>query len=396
MKGVARLLVVHAKIYTMQGQVLEDGYLCTKGKKIASLGETGTLAPAELSGADVVDAHGAMLLPGFIDAHTHMGLFEDSLGFEGDDGNEDTDPCTPQLRAIDAVNPLDKSFEEAVQAGVTTVLTGPGSANPIGGQFAAMKTGGVCVDDMVIRAPAAMKFALGENPKSVYHEKNTAPVTRMATAAMIREQLIKAREYMQKRNEDEPPEYDIKCEALIPLLRGEIPAQIHAHRADDIFTAVRLAKEFGLRYTIVHCTQGFLVADGLAKKGASAMCGPLLTDRCKPELHGATPANPAALQSAGVKICIVTDHPEVPVQYLPLSAGLAVREGLDYMEALRAITIYPAELCGIAGRVGSLAPGKDADFSLFGQDPLTIAAKPEMVCVDGKIVFDRRRNSCAQ
>lgn len=385
------MIIINATLFLPDGSYAPDQFVRIQGTKIS---ETGPMDSIITQGDPcVIDAQGATLYPGFIDAHTHLGMFEDGLGFEGDDGNEDTDPCTPQLRAIDAVNPLDRCFQEAREAGVTTVLTGPGSANPIGGQFAAIKTDGKCIDDMVIRAPAAMKFALGENPKSVYHDKNTAPVTRMATSALIREQLYKAREYFKRKQdceEEDQPEYDIKCESLGPLLRGEIPAQIHAHRADDIFTAVRLAKEFGLRYSIVHCTQGFMAAQELAQKGVSAMCGPIISDRCKPELRESTPANPGLLDKAGVKVCIITDHPEVPIQYLPLCAGIAVRDGMDHTQALKAITIYPAEIAGISDRVGSIAVGKDADLVLYREDPLTVAARPECVIISGKVISDQR------
>lgn len=385
------MIIINATLFLADGFFEPNRFVRIQGSKISAVGFMDSCNTA--GEIDVIDAQGAVLYPGFIDAHTHLGMFEDGLGFEGDDGNEDTDPCTPQLRAIDAVNPLDRCFQEAREAGVTTVLTGPGSANPIGGQFVAIKTDGKCIDDMVIRVPAAMKFALGENPKSVYHDKNTAPVTRMATSALIREQLYKAQEYFRRKQdceEEDQPEYDIKCESLGPLLRGEIPAQIHAHRVDDIFTAVRLANEFGLRYSVVHCTQGYMAAQELAQKGVSAMCGPIISDRCKPELRESTPANPGLLNKAGVKVCIITDHPEVPIQYLPLCAGIAVRDGMDHTEALKAITIYPAEIAGISDRVGSIEVGKDADLVLYRGDPLTVAAKPDCVIIGGKVILDKR------
>lgn len=380
--------IQHARIYTMEAQgVIPDGYVDVQDDKITAVG---AMPPPDAAPGEVIDAQGAWLLPGFVDAHTHLGMWEDGLGFEGDDGNEDTDPSTPQLRAVDAVNPLDRCFEEARQAGVLTVVTGPGSANPIGGQLCAMKTYGRRVDDMVVRAPVAMKMALGENPKSAYHGKNQTPVTRMATAAIIREQLALAVRYgadkrrAQTDEDADEPEFDSKCEALLPVVEGRLPVHFHAHRADDIFTAQRIAKEFGLCYVIVHGTEAHLCADLIAAEGAPVLCGPLLCDRSKPELRGLTPANPGVLRAAGADIAIITDHPVIPLQYLGVCAGLAVREGLPYEEALRAITISPARICGLDDRVGSIRPGKDADLVLFRDDPLTIAARPVCVIAGGK------------
>jgi imidazolonepropionase-like amidohydrolase len=383
--------IYNAKLYTMDGPVIENGYVEMENGLIAQVGSMDRLGDWTPASGDY-DARGHSLFPGFVDAHSHIGMWEDSLGFEGDDGNEDTDPSTPHLRAVDAVNPLEHCFEEALEAGITTVVTGPGSANPIGGQSCAMKTYGRRVDDMVIKAPVAMKMALGENPKSTYHEKNQAPVTRMATAAIIRQQLREAQRYredLDRAAEDEdtdPPEFDMKCEALLPVLRGDIPVHFHAHRLDDIFTAQRLAREFGFQYVIVHGTQGHMAADLLAEEGVPVLCGPVLCDRSKPELQALTPKNPGILYKAGVRIALVNDHPVIPQQYLPLCAGLAVREGLPYEAALEAITIAPARICGIADRVGSITPGKDADLVLFGEDPLTVAAKPLAVFAGGKQV----------
>ncbi|MDR1892785.1 MAG: amidohydrolase, partial [Oscillospiraceae bacterium] len=314
---------------------------------------------------------------------------EDSLGFEGDDGNEDTDPVTPHLRAMDAVNPNDRCFAEARAAGVTTVVTGPGSSNPIAGQMCALKTVGARVDDMLLRAPLAIKLALGENPKTVYHGKNQAPVTRMATVALIREAFLKAQKYLEQKgraDEDsdfDPPEFDIKSEALLPALTGEIPVHIHAHRQDDMFSALRIAAEFNLRPVMVHGTEGHLIAEVLARESVPVLCGPNLCDRSKPELSGLDPAAPGNLSRAGVKIALITDHPVIPSQYLNLCAGLAIREGLDSETALRALTADAAEICGLASRVGSLEPGKDADFSVWSGDPFTLAAKPFAVAIDG-------------
>ena len=384
--------IVNARVLPMDGPEIPNGYVEITGGILSGLGTMEGEAFASPA-AETLDAAGGLLLPGFVDAHTHLGMWEDGLGFEGDDGNEDTDPSTPHLRAVDAVNPTDRCFREALEAGVTTVVTGPGRANPIGGQLCAMKTYGRRIDDMIVAAPVAMKMALGENPKGVYHEKNQTPVTRMATAALIREQLARARRYSEdllKAEEDDEvdePEFDTRCEALLPVIRRELPVHFHAHRLDDIFTARRIAREFDLRYVIVHGTEGHKAADLLAEEPVPVLCGPLLCDRPKPELRELTPASPALLCQAGVDIAIITDHPVIPEQYLPLCAGLAVREGLSYDEALRAITIGPARILGIEGRVGSLTVGKDADLVLFREDPLTIAARPEAVIAGGRRVL---------
>ncbi|HRT81769.1 MAG TPA: amidohydrolase [Oscillospiraceae bacterium] len=375
--------IINAKIYTMNGPVIENGFV-EFNDKILSIGEMSEIKIAPQS--TDLDLEGAMVFPGFIDAHTHLGMLEDSLGFEGDDVNEMTSPCTPDLRAIDAVNSLDICFEEALKAGVTTVVTGPGSANPIAGTSLALKTYGVRVDDMVVKNPVAMKFALGENPKTVYNDRKQAPNTRMATAALIREQLTLARDYLEKRKKGEDVGKDVKMEALAKLFDEKLPAHFHAHRADDIFTAMRISEEFGLKYAIIHCTQGHQIADALSARGIEAMSGPFFTDRSKPELKSSTPANPGILSAKGVKTAIITDHPVIPIQYLALCAGLAVREGMDYYEALKAITINPAQICGIDDKVGSLEVGKDADLLVFDTNPLTLQAKPLKVFIDGKLV----------
>ena len=316
------------------------------------------------------------------------------VGFEGDDGNEATDPCTPHLRAIDGVNPMDRCFRDARLAGVTTVLTGPGSANPISGQFVAMKTAGRWLDDMVIKAPAAMKLALGENPKLTYHERHEGPITRMATAAVIRENLAKAVEYRDKLEraaadpDEEKPEFDAKLEALLPVVRRELPVHIHAHRADDIATGIRICKEFGLEYVIVHGTEGHLIANELAREGARVITGPCLGDRSKPELANMSLETPVLLAMAGVKIAICTDHPETPVQYLPLCAAMAVKGGLPADAALAAITIWAAEIGGVAHRVGSLTPGKDGDVVVMSGHPLNWLSRVSAVVVDGRRVTE--------
>ena len=384
------MLIQNGVVHPMDAPVIPRGFVLLEGDKIAAVGPMEAL-PAGYSG-EVLDAEGGHILPGFIDAHCHLGLFGDALGFEADDGNESTDPCTPQLRAVDGVNPLDRGFREAREGGVTTVLTGPGSANPIAGQFAALKTDGRWVDEMVVKAPIAMKFALGENPKSVYNERKETPVTRMATAAIIRENLAKAQEYQDKlsKAEEDPdedvPDYDAKLEALAPVATGALPAHFHAHRADDIATAVRISGEFGLKLVVVHGTEGYLVPELLAQANVPVITGPCLTDRSKPELVGQTLSNPARLRAAGVKVAICTDHPETPIQYLPLCAAMAVRGGMEPEDALAAITRDAAEIAGISKRVGTLTPGKDADVVVTSGHPFDWNGEIRAVFLSGKRV----------
>ncbi len=383
------MLIINANIYTMTGSPIQNGWIRTEGGVIKGLG---SIPEEPQQGEEVLDVQGAGVYPGFVDAHTHLGMCEDGLTFEGDDANEDTDPITPQLRAIDAINTFDRCFSEALAAGVTTVVTGPGSANPIGGQLAAIKTYGTCIDEMLVKAPVAIKMALGENPKSVYHGKNQAPTTRMATASLIREELFKAKRYMedlQRSETDEDfdePEFDMKSEALVPVLTGDIKVHFHAHRADDIDTAIRIAKEFHLNYVIVHGTEGHLIAERLVKEGTHVLSGPFLCERCKPELKNLTPANPGILANAGVLTAIITDHPVIPLQYLPTCAGLAVREGMQPEDALKAITINPAKICGIDNRVGSIEVDKDADLVVFDANPLEMTSKPKYVIANGIII----------
>ena len=377
----------NVKILTMESDhgIIKNGYVCFEDGKITEIGESNG------------DGSNGWLLPGIIDAHTHIGLLEDSLTFEGDDINETNDPALPQLRGIDAINPFDRAFEEARENGITCVAAGPGSANPIGGQFCILKTYGKRVDKMVIKEPAAVKFALGENPKNVYHGKNQMPETRMATASIIRENLFKALKYKAaidkaaeldengEPNGDEP-EFDLKLDALLPVLKGEIPAHFHAHRTDDIFTAIRISKEFNIKYVLIHCTEGHLIADELVEENAFAVVGPSLCDRSKPELKSLTFDTPKVLDQAGLKICLTTDHPVIPVYYLPLCAALAVKSGMDAYNALKAITINPAEILGVDDRIGSIKVGKDADLVLFDGDPLDVRTKVKNVWINGEVI----------
>ena len=392
------MLVYNAKIYTMSDVgVIENGFVEIKNGKISSLGAMSDFN-GELSSFDEsFDAKGANLYPGFIDCHTHLGMWENGLGFEGADGNEITDPSTPHLRAIDGVNPNDFCFTEAAMAGVTTVLTGVGSANPIGGDFIALKTfGSQCIDKRTLLSPAAVKFALGENPKKCYNDRDETPTTRSATAAIIREQLYKARRYINDianyeesigtDDEGTLPDYDAKCEALIPLFKNNVTAHFHCHRIDDIFTAARIAKEFNLKYVIVHATEGGLAAEELKECGCPCIVGPIICDRSKPELINQTIENAARLHKAGIQVAICTDHPENPIQYLPLAAGVCIKGGLDKTAALEAITTVPAKIAGIYDRVGSIEVGKDADLSVMDGEFYDVLTKPELVLIDGKKV----------
>ncbi len=374
-------LFTHARVYALSGtDVIENGYVSWEDGKITGIGAMADMPTCP--GAEVYDVHGMCVSPGFVDAHCHIGMWEDALAFEGDDGNESTDPVTPHLRALDAVNPQDRCFAEALSAGVTTVVTGPGSANPIGGQFLAMKTYGRRVDDMVIAQPCAMKMALGENPKLVHGKKGKPPLTRMATAALIRETLYAAHDY-QKKRETCGEKLDIKLEALLPVLSGELPVKFHAHRADDICTALRIADEFGLRCSIEHATGALEIADILQKAGVPVNAGPCLTDRSKPELKELSFETPAALLRQGLPVAVITDHPVTPEQYLPLCAALLQRYGVSEVEALKTVTLYAARNCGLQGRVGAIAPGLDADLVVTAQSPLSLASKVHAVVAGG-------------
>ena len=380
-------LIKNARIYTGTGEIIENGQIAFDDK-IRYVGTEYIGTPDE-----VIDASGLTVTPGLIDPHCHVGLFGDSLGFEGADANEDSDPITPQLRAIDGINPQDRAFSEAVSAGVTTVVTGPGSANPIGGQFAAIKTYGVCVDDMVIKAPCAMKMALGENPKTVYNDKNQAPMTRMGTVSVIRDALFKAvnyrdewEEYNEDTEENDKPEFDMKLEALLPVINKEIPVKFHAHRADDICSAIRIAKEFDLRYSIEHCSDGDIVAEILKRENVAVNLGPTLTDRSKPELKNLSFDTYKRLSDMGLSVSIITDHPEITIENLPLCAALAVSHGMDEAKALSAITLTAAKNCGISDRVGSLEAGKDADIAVFTASPVQFNSKCKMTFINGELV----------
>ncbi|HEY8364143.1 MAG TPA: amidohydrolase [Haloplasmataceae bacterium] len=374
------------KLYTMGPQgILENADILINGKKIVKVGKNICVD----KDVQVIDATNKYVYPGFIDAHCHIGMFEEAIGFEGNDGNEITNPITPELRAIDGINPMDISLKEALMGGVTTASTGPGSANVLGGQFTIIKLAGRRVDDMIVKAYSAMKCAFGENPKRCYQGKG--PETRMATASKLRETLYKAKEYMEKKEkaEDESklPAFNMQYEALIPVLKREVPLKAHAHRADDIFTSIRIAKEFNLLLTLDHCTEGHLIADILAKENYPAIVGPSFGNRSKFELKEKTFKTAKILQEAGVKVAINTDSPVIPLQHLNMCASYAVNAGMDPYEALKAITINPAEILGVADRIGSIEENKDADIVIWSGDALNILNKVEMTILDGEIVY---------
>lgn len=381
------MYIYNVQINTMENRIIENGFVEIEDSKIVNVSEGNPLNTSE----NDINGQGKTLYPGFIDAHTHLGIIGDGVGFESDDCNEETDPVTPHLRTIDAINPFDKCFEEAYSSGITTVLSSPGSANAVCGQISAIKTYGRRIDDMLIK-PVAIKFALGENPKTVYHDREETPNTRMATTALIRESLFKAQRYMQdlkKSQEDEDvdsPEYDAKCEAFIPLLEGKISAHFHCHRADDICTAIRISKEFGLDCVIVHATEGYKIADIISKEKVNCIVGPIICDRSKPEMKELNVKNPAIMSKAGNDIALCTDHPVIPVQYLFMSGAIAVKNGMERQKALEAMTITPARIAHIDDRVGSIKKGKDADLVLYDGDPLNVMSSPELVMIGGQIV----------
>lgn len=387
------IAITNGHIMTMDGYTLDNGTILVDDGKIIKISK-GIEIP---QGIEIIDAGGMLVTPGLIDSHCHIGLWEEGMGFEGEDGNEDVEPITPQLRAIDAINPLDQSFKDAVEGGVTTAVTGPGSANVIGGTFIAIKTHGIRVDDMVIKDPVAMKIAFGENPKRVYNEQHKSPVTRMAIAALLRETLFEAKQYMQdledsKEDPDKKPDFDIKMNALLPVMKKEIPLKAHVHRTDDIFTALRIAKEFDLDITLDHCTEGHMIVDELKKENKYCLIGPTFGSRSKVELKNKSFETPKALVNAGIKIAIITDSNVIPIQHLGMCAGMAVKAGLPEEEAWKAITINPAEITGISHRVGSLKEGKDADIVIFKGNPLLdVDFETALTIIDGKVVYKNNK-----
>lgn len=374
-------------VVPVEGAPIEGGTVLLRDGKVAAIGAKVRVP----KGARVVDATGQWVLPGFVEAHAHLGVHEEAEGWAGQDTNEMTDPNGARMRALDAINPAEEGFRDALSGGVTTAVVKPGSGNPIGGQSVALKTWGRIVDEMVVKAPAGVKSALGENPKRVYGDQKKLPSTRQGVAAVIRDAFTKAQDYRARRDRalkaKEPFDRDTTLEVLVRVLDGELPWSQHSHRADDIATAVRLSEEFGYRLVLHHGTEGHLIADVLADKGIPVVIGPLFTTRSKVELRNRSLRNPGLLAKAGVTIAITTDHPVVPIHFLVHQATLAVKEGLDRDEALRALTINPARISGVDDRVGSLAVGKDADVVIWSGDPLDVMSRALTVFVGGREVY---------
>ncbi len=380
------MVIINGKIFPMEGENIENGYVRMRGKKIAELGDMADFHKKEEE--EILDVQGAWVLPGLIEAHAHIGITEEKWGIIGDDCNEQTMPVTAALRAIDAVNPMDPAFHDAIEAGITSVMAGPGSANVVGGQFVFMKTQGRCVDNMIVKHPAAMKVAFGENPKTVYGDKDQLPSTRMGTAALLRKTLYQAVQYKAAKENGTLSQTDFEMEPWIPVLNREIPLKAHAHRADDILTAIRIAKEFKVDITIDHGTEGHLIADEIKKSGFPVIVGTDLTSRSKLEVQNMDFKTNKILYEAGVLIAITTDHPVALIQHLSLCAGLAVRYGLPVEEGLKAITINAARICGVSDRVGSLKKGKDADIAVFTGNPMEVFTKTLYTIIDGEVIYD--------
>lgn len=373
------LLIQNGLVYTMEAEYPVYVDILIKDGKIEKIAEK--ITPTEEM--ETIDANGKSIYPGFIDAHSHIGIAQERISEQVDLINETTKPITPQLRAIDAINPMDSAFHNALAAGITGVMVGPGSSNAIGGQFAFIKTHGRRIDDMTVLAPAAIKIAFGENPLTNYGTSGDMPSTRMGIAALIREELFRARQYF----EEDSPKADFRMESYRELFEGKIPLKAHAHRTDDIFTAIRIAKEFGLGLTLDHCTEGHLITEEIAESGYPAIVGPSFTSRSKDEVRLMDFKTAGILQKAGITVALTTDHPVSRIQYLPLCAAFAVKEGMDTMAALRAITIDAARICRVDHRLGSIKTGKDADLVIYNGNPLEVNSSVFATLIDGKIVW---------
>ena len=414
------MVIINGKILTMEEETIECGYVKIEGNKIQEIGsmevyekincgkkaeEVSSLEDkkqdkftriSELGEQnEILDVQGAWVMPGLIEAHAHIGISEEKWGVIADDCNEGTNPVTPFLRAIDAINPMDPAFHEAIEAGITSVMAGPGSANVVGGQFAFLKTQGRCVDNMVIKHPAAMKVAFGENPKTAYGDQGMYPSTRMGTAALLRKTLLEAVQYKNKKDTGKLEQEDFELEPWIPVLNREIPLKAHAHRADDILTAIRISKEFDVDMTIDHGTESHLIVDEIKKSGFPVIVGPGLSSRSKLEIQNMNFKTNKILNEAEVLFALTTDHPVSMIQHLSLCAGLAVKHGLSMEEGLKAITINPARICRVDDRVGSLKAGKDADIAIFSGNPMDIFTKTLYTIINGKIVYEYKEESCS-
>ena len=379
--------IINGRILTMEDKIYECGYIRIKGKKIEVVGDMSDYEKQN-NQERVLDVNGAWVMPGLIESHAHIGITEEKWGTIADDCNEQTLPVTATLRAIDAVNPMDPAFHDAIAAGITSVMVGPGSANVVGGQFVFMKTQGRCIDHMVVKCPAAMKVAFGENPKTVYGGKDVCPSTRMGIAALLRKTLFQAKQYKDVKDKGTLDKEDFEMEPWLSVLNGEIPLKAHAHRTDDILTAIRIAKEFQVDMTLDHGTESHLIVDEVKKAGFPVIVGPHLTSRSKIEVKNMTFRTNKVLNDAGILFSITTDHPVVMIQYLPLCAGMAVKEGLPIEEGLKAITINAAKICRVDKRVGSLKKGKDADIAIFSGNPMEIFSKTLYTIIDGKIIYE--------
>lgn len=380
------MVVINGRVLTMEEDEFRQGFVRTKGRYIEEVGDMASFVAKEDDG-QVIDAEGAWIMPGLIESHAHIGITEEKWGTIGDDSNEQTNPVTPTLRAIDAVNPMDPAFHDAIEAGITSVMAGPGSANVVGGQFVFMKTQGRCIDHMIVRFPAAMKVAFGENPKTCYGDNGCYPSTRMATAALLRKTLFDAVQYKKSKEAGNLTQEQMEMEVWLPVLRREIPMKAHAHRADDILTAIRIAKEFEVDITIDHGTESHLIVDEIFASGFPVIAGTELTARSKLEVQNMSFKTCNVLHQAGVLLSITTDHPVALIQTLPICAGLAVKHGLPMEAGWKAITINAAKICGVDVMVGSLKKGKHADIAVFSGNPLDLFTKTLYTIIDGRIVY---------
>lgn len=389
------ILIKNGKILTMTGKILDPGSILVKDEKIYQVDHEIEVGQERLS--EIIDATGCWVMPGLIESHCHIGITEEKKGFEGDDCNEMKKPLTPYIRGLDAINPMDSAFHNAISSGITSMMIGPGSSNVVGGQFVFMKADGRSIDEMVVLQPAAMKTAFGENPKGNYNELGMIPTTRMTMAAMLREELFDAKAYLRSREKTEKGgdefEKDFRKECWLPVLRKEIPIKAHVHRADDILTAIRIAKEFDLDLTLDHCTEGHLIAKEIKASGFPAIIGPALASRNKIEVQNMDFKTAGILHKHGVKVSVCTDHPVSRIQYLPICAGFAAKEGLGIEEGLKAITINAAEICRVSHRVGSLEAGKDADIAIFDGNPMEVFTKTLYTMINGEVIYRAEEQS---